>query len=178
MNRNILIDEQFKINREIDSILKIAGCKNKVKFYNLFEEKFGINRIAGFYNVLSGEIIELQDGQTHSDDEFSFTYEDFDNGWVRYGIYPIPTNTFLYVSTIKREFANKCIKFIENKYPDKIFSKYEIELMTGPNTDSLLITLDSDKKLLRENNNFIFSSKNIWLLKYFNIDDIFNIYDL
>ena len=31
--------------------------------------------------------------------------------------------------------------------------------MTGPNTDSLLITLDSDKKLLRENNNFIFSSK-------------------
>ena len=33
MNRNILIDEQFKINREIDSILKIAGCKNKVKFY-------------------------------------------------------------------------------------------------------------------------------------------------
>ena len=67
------------------------------------------------------------------------------------------------------------------KYPNEIFDRYDIELVSGPVSGSLLIQLDSDKKKIIENkDNWLHSSKNIFFLKKFGIltpDDKWILFD-
>lgn len=172
---------------ECDKIILNASKNTKVIFHHLKENYDMPNRKAGFYNVNTGEDIELKQGQIHESEAIG--YDDMNNGWIRYGILPSYEKEnkggklikICYVSSTNRDFANKGIKFVEKKYPNEIFDRYDIELISGPVSGSLLIQFDSNKKKIIENkDNWLRSSKNIFFLKKFGIltsDDKWVLFD-
>ena len=71
---------------ECDKIILNASKNTKVIFHHLKENYDIPNRKAGFYNVNTGEDIELKQGQIHESEAIG--YDDMNNGWIRYGILP------------------------------------------------------------------------------------------
>ena len=147
-----MIGMDNKINKEVDDIMRIAG----VKFENHNEsinESVAVDektskRRAGFYNVITKEDKELDINQYH--DDMNFDLKDLKDGWVRYGVDKVFGKLLLYFSAYNKEFAYKAMKYIDKKYDFLTFDRYEIELITDPDSDPIYIHYDENKKLIRE----------------------------
>lgn len=82
-----------------DKIIKIASPNKPVTFKLLFENISFDKR--GFYNANSGKDVELKVGETYND-TYDITFQDLDNGWVRYGI-NLYNNKKLYMFLVLKE---------------------------------------------------------------------------
>lgn len=138
--------------------------ENKIKFNHkpsklLFENGL---RKAGFLNVNTNEIIWLERGEEHSN---KLSYNDFDEGWVRFGLSPTKNNPYCYITATNTSFFPKAVKILRNTFKNESIEYYELQLITIGLDDAKIRKVDEKFKPIFEHKENACTASNVskWL---------------
>lgn len=138
--------------------------ENKIKFNHkpsklLFENGL---RKAGFLNVNTNEIIWLERGEEHSN---KLSYNDFDEGWVRFGLSPTKNNPYCYITATNTNFFPKAVKILRNTFKNESIEYYELQLITIGSDDAKIRKVDEKFKPIFEHKENACTASNVskWL---------------
>lgn len=138
--------------------------ENKIKFNHkssklLFENGL---RKAGFLNVNTNEIIWLERGEEHSN---KLSYNDFDKGWVRFGLSPTKNNPYCYITATSTNFFPKAVKILRNTFKNESIEYYELQLITIGSDNTKIRKVDEKFKPIFEHKENACTASNVskWL---------------